>query len=80
MTDYFKELEEESLRDNFNVIYDLFDELNNFGYSQITDRKILNECHSQEGYKLHIQSRILVAVTNAFAWCFELNEVFLDVI
>lgn len=30
--EYFKELEEESIRDNFVVIYELLDELIDFGY------------------------------------------------
>jgi Clathrin adaptor complex small chain len=43
MTEYFKELEEESIRDNFVVIYELLDELLDFGYPQTTDSKILQE-------------------------------------
>lgn len=39
--EYFKELEEESIRDNFVVIYELLDELLDFGYPQTTDSKIL---------------------------------------
>lgn len=42
-TDYFKELEEESIRDNFVVIYELLDELVDFGYPQFTETKILQE-------------------------------------
>ena len=34
-TEYFKELEEESIRDNFVVIYELLDELMDFGYPQV---------------------------------------------
>ena len=40
---YFKELEEESLRDNFVIVYELLDELNDFGFPQTTDSKILQE-------------------------------------
>lgn len=43
MTEYFKEIEEESIRDNFVVIYELLDELIDFGYPQTTDSKILQE-------------------------------------
>jgi AP-1 complex subunit mu len=32
LTDYFKELEEESIRDNFVVIYELLDEMMDNGY------------------------------------------------
>ena len=43
-SEYFKELEEESIRDNFVIIYELMDELMDFGYPQTTDSKILQEC------------------------------------
>ncbi len=42
-TDYFKELEEESIRDNFVVIYELLDEMMDFGYPQTTEPSILKE-------------------------------------
>lgn len=84
-TEYFKELEEESIRDNFVIIYELLDELIDFGYPQTTDSKILQEYITQEGHKLEIQPRIPMAVTNAVSWRSEgikyrKNEVFLDVI
>jgi AP-1 complex subunit mu len=41
--DYFKELEEESIRDNFVIIYELLDEMMDFGYPQTTEAKILQE-------------------------------------
>jgi hypothetical protein len=41
--EYFKELEEESIRDNFVIIYELFDEIMDFGYPQTTETKILQE-------------------------------------
>jgi AP-1 complex subunit mu len=40
---YFKALEEESIRDNFVIIYELLDEMMDFGYPQTTDSKILQE-------------------------------------
>ena len=43
LTDYFKELEEESIRDNFVIIYELLDEMMDFGYPQTTEPKILKE-------------------------------------
>ena len=36
-------MEEESIRDNFVLIYELLDELLDFGYPQTTDSKILQE-------------------------------------
>ncbi|KAG8429376.1 hypothetical protein GDO86_005137 [Hymenochirus boettgeri] len=42
-TEYFKELEEESIRDNFVIIYELLDEVMDFGFPQTTESKILQE-------------------------------------
>ena len=39
----FMEMEEESIRDNFVIIYELMDELMDFGYPQFTESKILQE-------------------------------------
>lgn len=46
-TEYFKELEEESIQDNFVVVYELLDELMDFGFPQTTDSKILQEWDTQ---------------------------------
>ena len=104
LVEYFKELEEESIRDNFVIIYELMDEMMDFGYPQTTESKILQEYvditatflpirliagpHryiTQESYKLEVQVRPPIAVTNAVSWRSEgiryrKNEVFLDVI
>lgn len=103
LVEYFKELEEESIRDNFVIIYELMDEMMDFGYPQTTESKILQEyvhiaaiLHpritagsiryiTQESYKLEVQVRPPIAVTNAVSWRSEgikyrKNEVFLDVI
>ena len=40
---YFGEVCEESIRDNFVIIYELFDEMMDFGYPQTTDPKILSK-------------------------------------
>jgi AP-1 complex subunit mu len=44
LIEYFKELEEESIRDNFVIIYELMDEMMDFGFPQTTESKILQEC------------------------------------
>jgi len=36
-------LEEESLRDNFVIVYELLDEVMDFGYPQFTEAQILSE-------------------------------------
>jgi len=85
MEEYFKDVEEESIRDNFVICYELMDELVDFGYPQTTDGKILQEYITQEGHKLEIAPKPPPAVTNAVSWRTEgvkyrKNEVFLDVI
>jgi AP-1 complex subunit mu len=78
-------LEEESIRDNFVIIYELLDEMMDFGYPQTTETKILKEYITQESFKLVKQVKPPMAVTNAVSWRSEgikhrKNEVFLDVI
>lgn len=80
MTEYFKELEEESIRDNFVIVYELLDEMMDFGYPQTTESKILQEYVisfwqfadaryiTQESHKLEVQARPPMAVTNAVSW------------
>lgn len=41
---YLGELEEESIRDNFVIIYELLDETMDFGYPQITDSDVRLSC------------------------------------
>ncbi|XP_015787647.1 AP-1 complex subunit mu-1 [Tetranychus urticae] len=85
LVDYLKELEEESIRDNFVLIYELLDEFMDFGYPQTTDAKILQQYITQESHKMEVAPRPPMAVTNAVSWRSEgikyrKNEVFLDVI
>lgn len=83
--DYFGELEEESIRDNFVIIYELLDETMDFGYPQTMESKILREYITQEGNRLEAAPRPPVALTNAVSWRSEgikhrKNEIFLDVV
>ena len=48
ISDYFGGLDEESIRDNFVVIYELMDETLDFGYPQSLDAKILREFITQK--------------------------------
>lgn len=83
---YFTEMEEESIRDNFVIIYELLDELMDFGYPQSTDAKILQMYITQQGRKLEAAApKPPMALTNAVSWRMEgikhrKNEVFLDVV
>ncbi|OCT90410.1 hypothetical protein XELAEV_18019022mg [Xenopus laevis] len=85
-TEYFKEVEEESIRDNFVIVYELLDEIMDFGFPQTTDSKILQEYITQQGNKLDTgKSRVPTTVTNAVSWRsegikYKKNEVFIDVI
>uniref|UniRef100_A0A673KFK8 Adaptor related protein complex 1 subunit mu 3 n=1 Tax=Sinocyclocheilus rhinocerous TaxID=307959 RepID=A0A673KFK8_9TELE len=84
--EYFKSLEEESIRDNFVTVYELMDEVMDFGFPQTTDSKILLEYITQQGHKLEVGApRPPATVTNAVSWRSEgikyrKNEVFMDVI
>jgi len=83
--DYFGELEEESIRDNFVVVYELLDETMDFGYPQTCESKILREVVTQESNRLESAPRPPIALTNAVSWRSEgikhrKNEIFLDVI
>lgn len=94
LTSYFKSLEEESIRDNFIVIYELLDETMDFGIPQITDPKMLKQYITQESYILekllggagsHEMKLPPVALTNSISWrsegiSYKKNEAFLDVI
>lgn len=44
LEDYFRTLREESIRDNFVLIYELLDETMDFGHPQFTEPSILKEC------------------------------------
>jgi AP-1 complex subunit mu len=81
---YFNELNEESLRDNFVITYELLDEMMDFGYPQSTEPKILKEyIYVTERHKFVTAPP--VAVTNAVSWrspdiYHKKNEIFLDVV
>ena len=55
MGEYFKEVEEESIRDNFVICYELLDELVDFGYPQTTDAKILQEYITQVRFQNNVK-------------------------
>jgi len=82
--DYFTELVEESIRDNFVITYELLDEMMDFGYPQSTEPKVLKEYICVEERHKFV-AKPPVAVTNAVSWRGEgikhkKNEIFLDVI
>jgi len=92
LIDYFKELEEESIRDNFVIIYELLDEMMDNGYPQITEVKILQEYIKTEYHKLEGEKKtmnpsevVIPDTINNVPWRppgikHKKNEIFLDVI
>ena len=85
--DYFGNLEDESIRDNFVCIYELLDETMDHGLPQSLDSTILRSFITQEGNRMAEDSRSKppVALTNAVSWRAEgikhkKNEIFLDVV
>jgi len=82
---YFQQLEEESIRDNFVIIYELLDEIMDHGYPQFTESKVLKEYITQASHKMSANVRAPATVTNAVSWrqegiTYRKNEVFLDVV
>lgn len=82
---YFTVLCEESIRDNFVILYELLDEMMDFGYPQATEPKVLKEyiCVQEK----HQMQKVAppTSVTNVVSWRGEgithkKNEIFLDVI
>jgi AP-1 complex subunit mu len=85
--DYFGALEEESIRDNFVIIYELLDETMDHGLPQSLDSTILRSFITQDANRMSedIKSKPPVALTNAVSWRAEgikhkKNEIFLDVV
>lgn len=84
LENYFGVLNEESIRDNFVIIYELFDEMMDFGIPQTTEVKILREFIMQHGNR-SVQPTAPSTLTVAVSWRSEgivhkKNEVFLDVV
>jgi len=91
LIDYFKNLEEESIRDNFVLIYELLDEIVDHGYPQLTETKILKEYIKTESkemkkdLKTKKEKELSNTLTNMISWRTEgivhkKNEAYLDVI
>jgi len=82
---YFGDIREESIRDNFVIIYELLDECADNGYPQTTDSDILKEFITQDSHRMEANVKPPMALTNAVSWRSEgikhkKNEIFLDVV
>ena len=87
LIDYFQSLEEESIRDNFVLIYELLDEVMDHGYPQTTETKILKEFIKTESNKLNVQpnNNITGSLTGLVTWRkegikYKINQAYLDVV
>ncbi|KAJ1607492.1 clathrin assembly protein [Cryptosporidium canis] len=67
LKDYFKVLEEESIRDNFVVIYELLDEIMDNGSPQITEVKVLREYIKNEAHELSAASVLAQSRNSSFS-------------
>lgn len=87
---YFGELEEESIRDNFVILYELFDEMMDHGYPQVTEDSVLKRYIMQQSNKLRKKKKspdgqLPATATDAVSWRppgikHKKNEIFLDVV
>ena len=90
LAEYFDGLEDESIRDNFVVTYELLDEMMDNGYPQITEEKVLREYIKTESNKLEksdkiSEAQVPIAASNIVSWRpegikYSKNEIFLDVV
>lgn len=79
---------EESLRENFVLVYELFDELCDFGIPQCTDVRVLKDLVTQQGVRMNptVSAKSPpMGATSGVSWRkpgikYKRNEVFLDVI
>ena len=81
---YFTQLEEESIRDNFVLIYELLDEVVDYGYPQNTDAKLLKEYIKSTYYRLLTRKRVTTEVMNnqvsrVPGIKYQVNQAFVDV-
>ena len=83
LRDYLKSVDEESVKDNFVIIYELLDEMMDNGIPQLSDSKILKEYIKTESNRLLSAAMAFVdqarmkdpkeirpptAITNAVSW------------
>lgn len=88
MQSYFGKISEENVKNNFVLIYELLDEILDFGYPQNTDTGILKTFITQQGIKSQTkeeQTQITTQVTGQIGWRregikYRRNELFLDVL
>ncbi|CAF2949976.1 unnamed protein product [Rotaria sp. Silwood2] len=88
MQSYFGKISEENIKNNFVLIYELLDEILDFGYPQNSDTGVLKSFITQQGVRpvtREEQTNVTSAVTGQIGWRregikYRRNELFLDVI
>uniref|UniRef100_A0AAY5KDM2 MHD domain-containing protein n=1 Tax=Esox lucius TaxID=8010 RepID=A0AAY5KDM2_ESOLU len=88
MAAYFGKISEENIKNNFVLIYELLDEILDFGYPQNSETGALKTFITQQGIKGQTkeeQSQITSQVTGQIGWRregikYRRNELFLDVL
>jgi AP-2 complex subunit mu-1 len=88
MQSYFGKISEENIKNNFVLIYELLDEILDFGYPQNSDVGILKTYITQQGVKSQTKeetAQITNQVTGQIGWRregikYRRNELFLDVL
>ncbi|EOD46680.1 Ap-2 complex subunit mu-1 [Neofusicoccum parvum] len=86
---YFGKFDEEAVKNNFVLVYELLDEILDFGYPQNTETETLKMYITTEGVKseraMEDSSKITMQATGALSWRrsdikYRKNEAFVDVI
>lgn len=92
LRDYLKTVQEESIRDNFVIIYELLDEMMDYGIPQLTETKMFKQYITQKSFKLvkaakkkRNAARPPSSLTNSVSWRpegikYKKNEAFLDIV
>jgi AP-2 complex subunit mu-1 len=85
---YFGTFNEQAVKDNFTLIYELFDEICDFGYPQTTEAdtlKLYITTETVRSEKAADASKIAIQATGAVSWRrpdikYKKNEMFVDII
>jgi AP-2 complex subunit mu-1 len=87
---YFGEFSESQIKNNFVLIYELLDEVLDYGYPQVTDPEVLKKYITQGGMKNDQETsqklkEALTLVTGSVSWrpekiFYKNNEVYIDIV
>ncbi|KAI3384984.1 hypothetical protein SNEBB_005160 [Seison nebaliae] len=88
MFSYFGKISEDTIKNNFVLIYELLDEVLDYGYPQNTDSGVLKSFITQQGIKIQTKEetkQLTSQVTGQVSWRrenikYRRNELFLDVL